>query len=123
MQASLMLPWDISLQATGRFRGREAIAQGHRNASGSLDLGLRKHLWNKLFTLSLNVRDVLNTRRFETYTSSDTFWRHQKNWRNSRTFSLTLTYNFGNTKPKKQPRREGDDEDMDATGGYGDGDM
>ena len=123
MQASLILPWDISLQATGRFRGREAIAQGHRNASGSLDLGLRKHLWNKLFTLSLNVRDVLNTRRFETYTSSDTFWRHQKNWRNSRTFSLTLTYNFGNTKPKKQSRREGDDEDMDATGGYGDGDM
>ena len=123
MQASLMLPWDISLQATGRFRGREAIAQGHRNASGSLDLGLRKHFLSKLLTLSLNVRDLLNTRRFETYTSSDTFWRHQKNWRNSRTFSLTLTYNFGNTKPKKQPRREGDDEDMDATGGYGDGDM
>ncbi|MBR1593306.1 MAG: TonB-dependent receptor [Alloprevotella sp.] len=123
MQSSLMLPWDLSFQATGRFRGREAIAQGHRNASGSLDLGLRKNLWNKLFTLSLNVRDLLNTRRMENYTSSDTFWRHQKNWRNSRAFSLTLTYNFGNAKPKKPQRRDGDDEDMDTTGGYGDTEM
>lgn len=122
MQASLMLPWDISFQATARFRGREAIAQGHRNASGSLDLGLRKNLMDKRLTISLNVRDLLNTRRMENYTSSDTFWRHQKNWRNSRFFSLTLSYNFGNTKPKKQ-RREGDDEDMDTSGGYGEGDM
>ncbi|MBR1712227.1 MAG: TonB-dependent receptor [Alloprevotella sp.] len=123
LQASLMLPWDLSFQATGRFRGREAIVQGHRNASGNLDLGLRKHFLNKLLTLSVNVRDLLNTRRFESYTSSDTFWRHQKNWRNSRTFSFTLSYNFGNTKPKKQPRREGTDEDFDTSGGYGDGEM
>ena len=121
-QASLILPWNISFQATGRFRGREAIAQGHRKASGSLDIGVRKTFLNKTLTLSLNVRDLLNTRRFETYTSSDTFWRHQKNWRNSRVFSLTLSYNFGNTKPKKQPRRESDDE-IDTSGGYGDGEM
>lgn len=123
MQASLMLPWDVSFQATARFRGREAIAQGHRNASGSLDLGLRKNLLNKRFTISLNVRDLLNTRRMENYTSSDTFWRHQKNWRNSRFFGITLSYNFGNTKPKKQQRREGDDEEMETSGGYGEGDM
>ena len=123
MQASLMLPWDVSFQATGRFRGREAIAQGHRNASGNLDLGLRKNFADKLLTLSLNVRDLFNTRRFESYTSSDSFWRHQKNWRNSRSFSLTLSYNFGNAKPKKQQRREGDEEDMDTSGAYGDSEL
>ena len=70
------------------------------------------------------MRDLLNTRRMENYTSSDTFWRHQKNWRNSRFFGITLSYNFGNTKPKKQQRREGgDDEEMETSGGYGEGDM
>ena len=122
-QASIMLPWGISFQLTGRFRGRQAIAQGYRKASGSLDLGLRKAFFDKRLTLSLNARDVLNTRRFENYTSSDTFWRHQKNWRNSRTFSLTLTYSFGNTKPKKQPRRENSEEEIDNSGGYGDSEM
>lgn len=122
-QASFILPWGISFQLTARFRGREAIAQGHRKASGSLDMGLRKSFLDKKLTLSLNVRDLLNTRRFENYTSSDTFWRHQKNWRNSRTFSATLTYSFGNSKPKKQPRRENSEEDIDNNTGYGDAEM
>lgn len=125
VQASLILPWDLSFQATGRFRSRQSVAQGYRKANGNLDLGLRKTFLNKTITVSLNVRDLLNTRRFETFTSSDTFTRHQKNWRNSRTFSLTLTYSFGNAKAQKKKKRDdaAGDEDFENAGGYGDSDM
>ena len=64
-----------------------------------------------MFTLAINCRDVLNSRKWENETNSDTFTRHQKNWRQSRTVNFTLTWNFGNMKRKQQ--RDGDQRDGD----------
>lgn len=118
VQGSLMLPYDISVQLTGRYRSREAVAQGHRRGNGSLDFGLRKNLLNKALTLALNVKDVFDSRKFDIYTSSDTFRRHQKNWRGGRKATLTLTWSFGNMKAKK-PKKPDNPENDDPEGGYG----
>ena len=113
--ASLILPYDISIQATGNYRSRSVITQGHRRPNASLDLGLRKTFFNKALTISLNWRDVFGTRKWETYTSSDTFWRHQKNWRKSR-FNVTVSWNFGNMNNKKRrPDQQGGPDDEDQT--------
>jgi len=119
--ASVILPYDISVQATGNYRSRSVITQGYRKANGSLDLGLRKTFFNKTIAVALNWRDVFDTRHFENYTEGPTFWRHQKNWRDPR-INLQLTWNFGNMTQKKRPEREdaqGNSED-DSTnfGGY-----
>ena len=122
----MILPYSISVQATGNYRSRSVITQGHRKANGSLDLGLRKTFLNKTFALALNWRDVFNTRKFENYTEGPTFWRHQKNYRDPR-INLQLTWNFGNM-TKKKPEREGEeghgnglDEDNTNTSGGGGG--
>lgn len=111
MQASIILPYDISFQATGRYRSREVITQGYRKANYGLDLGLRKSFLNKALTLSVNCRDVFNSRKWETFTSSDTFSRHQINKRHSRNVNFTLTYNFGNMRAKR-PKMNNDDNNM-----------
>ena len=98
--ASFILPYNVSLQATGNYRSRSVITQGYRKGNGSLDLGLRKSFMDKKLALSVNWRDVFNTRHWETYTSSDTFTRYQKNWRDPRV-NFTLTWNFGNMNNKK----------------------
>lgn len=108
MQASLMLPYDISVQLTGRYRARQVITQGYRKANFSMDLGVRKTFLNRSLTLALNCRDLLNTRKFENFTSSDTFTRHQTHWHNGRTVNMTLTWNFGNMKAKAPKKRAGD---------------
>ena len=119
--ASLILPYDISLQATGNYRSRSVITQGYRKANGSLDLGLRKTFLNKTFALAVNWRDVFNSRQFENYTEGPTFWRHQKNWRDPR-INVQLTWNFGNMAQKKKPNRDdhqgGSDDDSNSFGGY-----
>ena len=117
MQAGLMLPYDISLQVTGNYNARQVISQGYRKANYSVDLGVRKNFLNKALTLALNCRDVFNSRCFETYTSSETFTRHQKGWRNGRRVNLTLTWSFGNTKAKK-PKRQDDEEGEGMGSGY-----
>lgn len=113
MTASLMLPYDISIQSTGRYTARQVITQGYRKANYSIDFGARKNFFNKLFTLSVNCRDLLDSRRFETFTSGPNFTRHQINRRGGRRVSMTLTWNFGNMKQKKRPNKnQGSENDM-----------
>lgn len=113
MTASLMLPYDISIQTTGRYTARQVITQGYRKANYSIDFGARKNFFNKLFTLSVNCRDLLDSRRFETFTSGPNFTRHQINRRGGRRVSMTLTWNFGNMKQKKRPNKnKGSENDM-----------
>ncbi|WP_294789095.1 TonB-dependent receptor domain-containing protein [Prevotella sp.] len=113
MTASLILPYDISIQSTGRYTARQVITQGYRKANYSIDFGARKNFFNKLFTLSVNCRDLLDSRRFETFTSGPNFTRHQINRRSGRRVSMTLTWNFGNMKQKKRPNKnQGNENDM-----------
>lgn len=112
MIASVILPYDLSIQLTGNYRSRQVITQGYRKPGYGLDFGLRKHFLDKKLMLAISCRDVLDSRRWENITESDTFLRHQLNRRRSRTVNFTLTYNFGNMKPK---RRQGGEhgEDME----------
>ena len=131
MQASLRLPYDISLQTTVNYRSRQVISQGHRKAVYGIDFGARKNFFDKRLTVSLSCRDLLDSRQWENYTSSDTFTRYQKNRRQSRNFRLTLTWNFGNMKQKKNNREDGErgeqgeqgEQDNDMQNSFGGGDM
>lgn len=119
IMAAFKLPYDISIQASGRYNSRQELAQGYRPASYGMDLGVRKNFFNRLFTLSINCRDVFNSRKWQSYTSSDTFYRFQLNKRRSRTVNFTLTWNFGNQSAKKKNMERGDDDDDDNNNGGG----
>lgn len=122
MTASLMLPYDISVQVGGRYNARQVITQGYRKANYSMEFGARKNFFNKMFTLAVNCRDLLNSRCWENFTSSDTFTRHQMNKRGGRRVNITLTWNFGNMKAKKKPQRGDDNQEFDSQQQYSGGD-
>ena len=106
MTASMMLPWGVTMQATGRYNAKRIVAQGHREPSYSVDLGLRK-MFNSKWSLSVNVRDLLDSRGWNSVTINKNFYRDSDSSRGGRTFSFTLTYNFGNMKaqpPKRKPQ-------------------
>ena len=83
-------------------------------------MGVRKNFFDRMFTLSINCRDVFDSRKWESYTEGDTFSRHQVNRRRSRTVRFTLTWNFGSNKSKKKPQRQEqeDDENSGSMDGY-----
>lgn len=103
MMASLILPYDISLQVTGNYNSKRVITQGYRKPSFGMSFGLRKSFFNKALTLAVNWRNAFNIRKWETYTSSDTFERYQKSWRDQRV-NVNISWNFGNMKKKKNDR-------------------
>ena len=116
LTGSYMLPWGITLQATGRYDARRIVAQGYRKASYTLDLGLRK-AFDQHWSLAVSARDILDSRRWHTVTSSDNFRRDAENWHGGRTINATLTYSFGNMKAKKPTKKPS--ENMNNYNGYG----
>ena len=105
--ANVMLPWGVSLQATGDYNSRELVAQGYRKANHAIDLGLRKSFLDRKLSLTINTRDLLNSRKRETITSGSGFSQESVFARSGRTVGFTLTYNFGNMKGgSKRPDRQ-----------------
>lgn len=126
MMASLILPYDITFQATGNYRSKQVVSQGYRKASYFLDLGLRKTFFNRQLTLAINCRDLLNSRKWVVYTHDNTFSRYQENKRRGRMVNFTLTWSFGSSnskKPKEAPHdqeQNTDDQDQSTqSSGYG----
>ena len=105
MTASVMLPWSVTMQLTGRYNAKRIVAQGHREPSYSLDLGLRK-MFNKNWSISVNARDLLDSRGWHSVTKNDFFTRDSDSSRGGRTFGITLTYSFGNMKAQMQKRKQ-----------------
>lgn len=110
MIANLSLPWGVSLQGTGNYNSKRLMAQGHREPNYSVDLGLRKSFMSDKLTLSINARDLLDSRKFRTVTSGNGFWQDSENWRGGRRFGFTLTYSFGNMNKKRDNNRERSEE-------------
>ncbi|KKB47264.1 outer membrane beta-barrel family protein [Parabacteroides goldsteinii] len=110
MIANLSLPWGVSLQGTGNYNSKQLMAQGHREPNYSVDLGLRKSFLSDKLTLSINARDLLDSRKFRTVTAGDGFWQDSENWRGGRRVGFTLTYNFGNMNKKKDKSKSRSEE-------------
>lgn len=122
MTASIRLPYDISVQTSGRYSSRQVITQGYRPASYQVDFGVKKNFFNKLLTLSINCRDVLNSRYGEMHRSGDGYEMYSLFRRGGRKVNFNLTWNFGNGgNNKKKPGRDSDDEDDNSAPGIGGG--
>lgn len=110
MIANFSLPLGVSLQGTGNYNSKQLMAQGHREPNYSVDLGLRKSFLSDKLTLSINARDLLDSRKFRTVTAGDGFWQDSENWRGGRRVGFTLTYNFGNMNKKKDKSKSRSEE-------------
>ena len=120
MMASMGLPKAWSVQLTGMYNAKSVIAQGYRAPNYGLDAGIRKQFAGGKWSLSLNGRDLLNSRRFHSVKWVDgEFYQDSSNFRGGRRISATLTYSFGNMRAKK-PRKMDDSMSPDySTGGDG----
>ena len=119
MQANFTLPHNFTIQLRGRYQSKRLVTQGSRRPSYSMDIGVRKSFFNRKLILALNCRDLLDSKRNKSETSSDTFYQYSENWRHARKFNLTVTWAFGNNNSKKSKRQredEGDEDEM--TGSY-----
>jgi outer membrane receptor protein involved in Fe transport len=89
------LPYGVSLQIRGEYRSREVMAQGTRNAMYGVDAGAKMDFYDKKASLSLNIRDVFASRKWEMQTLNKTSTIDFSRYMLGRMANLTLSYRFG----------------------------
>ncbi|MGO4879115.1 TonB-dependent receptor domain-containing protein [Pedobacter psychrotolerans] len=112
LTANLTVVKNLSVQVRGDYRAPEVMAQGKRNAMYGIDGGAKYDFPNKKASLSFNVRDVFNTRRWS-MTTEDKFTIVDFERQMQGTMgNLTFSYRFGKTtfsNVKKQKKDEQQD--------------
>ncbi|SFA72105.1 TonB-dependent receptor domain-containing protein [Algoriphagus aquimarinus] len=110
--ANWLIPNWFSVQAQGNYRGPIVLAQGQIEPQYSLNMGLRKDIFNGKATISANVSDIFNTRNFRITTTNPRFDEKRVFQRETRVGTLAFTYRFGGFKEKageNRSSREGGD--------------
>jgi outer membrane receptor protein involved in Fe transport len=103
---NFVLPYRITMQIRGDYRGPEVMAQGRRNAMYAVDAGAKYDFKNKKSSLSLNVRDVFNTRRWSMTTNTQNTIIDFQRYMQGTMANLTYSYRFGQTDfTRKAPKK------------------
>ncbi len=107
INANVKIIDNLSAQVNLFYNSPRTQVQGSTDHNYGMDLGFKANFLNKKLSLSLSVRDVLNSRqRSENITYSDNFYQKSNNTTSGRNYRLTLTYNFGNMKGKKPNKQD-----------------
>lgn len=108
--ANLTVAKDVSLQLRGDYRAPEVMAQGKRNAMYGIDGGAKYDFPNKKASLSFNVRDVFNTRRWSMTTEDRATIVDFERQMQGTMGNLTFSYRFGKTTFNLNKTKKKDDQ-------------
>ncbi|MBW8241607.1 TonB-dependent receptor [Muricauda oceani] len=102
------LPWKIDWQTNAFYRGASDDIQGRSDGILSIDLAFSKDLLNDNATISLNVQDLLNSRKRSSFTTTDFFEQDSDfQWR-QRQLRVSFIYRINEQKKRgRQERQDG----------------
>ncbi len=110
--ASVRLPWNMTVQATGRYNSRRVTAQGTLEPGWDVEAGLRKNI--DAWSISLVCKDIFNSKETHNILYGNGYTQSINKWSGGRTLRLAVAYTFGKTRSHGHSRHNHID-----TNGYG----
>ena len=119
LTGNFQFPKNISAQFNTHYMAPRVSPQGRTKEMFGLDAGMRyDFMKNKAAAISLNVRDVFNTRRWAQYTETIDLIQESERRMQGRMVNLTLSYRFGrqdlpqrNRKKEREQEQSGPEEE------------
>ncbi len=109
LSSKFLLPQNFDFQLRGNYEAPQKTAQGSRKALYFVDLAASKDILRGKGTLTLNVSDLLNSRKSRTVIEGDNFRNEGTfQWRR-RQVNLTFNYRINQGKPAARKKGEGED--------------
>lgn len=106
--SKVTLPAKIDWQTNAFYRGARSDAQSDTDGIFSMDLAFSKEIFKDKATLSLNIRDLLNSRKRNSVTTTATERvTSQFQWR-QRQITLSMIYRFNQKKDRSRGNRNND---------------
>jgi len=109
--SKVTLPGNIDWQTNGNYRGASEGAQTRTEGIFTMDLAFSKEILKDKATLSLNVRDVFNSRVRKQLTTTEFFERYSESQWRQRQVTLSLLYRFNMKKERDRDGRGGTNDD------------
>jgi hypothetical protein len=102
INANVKILSNLSAQVTAYYNAPRLVAQGTVDHRYGLNAGIKASFFNKALSVNFTVNDILNSRSNSLRTNySDNFYQESANTSIGRSYRLSLSYNFGNMRPKK----------------------
>ena len=117
--SKITLPGKIDWQTNANYRGARQDAQTNTDGILSIDLAFSKEVLKNNLTASLNVRDLLNSRKRQGTTTTEFFERYSENQWRQRQINLSLVYRFNQKlkqRDKSQRGNNGGNDEFDFEG-------
>ncbi|WP_298902049.1 TonB-dependent receptor [uncultured Psychroserpens sp.] len=113
------LPGKVDWQTRLFYRGPSENAQNKRDGIFSTDLAFSKDLFKEKASLAINIRDVFNSRKRNSTSTTPTFISEGEFQFRQRSFNVTFTYRFNQQKQRQRNNRGnsgngGDDFDFEG---------
>ncbi len=110
--ANVMLSKTLSGQITAKYISPQLINQGIQKENYFVDFGLRQSFFDRKLNVSFTLSDIFNSRRSWAFTNGKSYSQESYSFQHGRMFGLSVSYNFGNIKPKKaeKMKKEGNGE-------------
>ncbi|HSD62628.1 MAG TPA: outer membrane beta-barrel protein, partial [Ignavibacteriaceae bacterium] len=89
-----------TLQLNGRYNSPTVSSQGREEGFFSTDVSIKQDLFNKQFSLILQIRDLFGTAKHEFTSTSPDLYSYQYFNRESPVVMLNIRFNFNNYKEK-----------------------
>ena len=86
------LPKDLTLQLTGIYFSKRNIPQGEQLARSSVDVGIKKSLWDKKAELTLSASDIFNRFGIQQRITNEGFTALYQNFFETQIFRLGSKY-------------------------------
>ena len=117
INSRITLPAKIEWQTNFFYRGAQTTAQGKVLPIAAVNMALNKDILKDKASISLNVQDLFNSRKFKVETNLPQATGYSEmQWR-QRTVNLSFTYRFNQTKAdrqKEQRQQQPSEEDMEG---------
>ncbi|MHC1708636.1 MAG: TonB-dependent receptor [Bacteroidales bacterium] len=103
---TFVLPYKLTLQLNGFYRGPMVNPQGTMKEMYAMDFAVRKEFWKDRASVSLRISDIFNTSAFRVENEGSNYYAEMERRRESRVAYLGFTYKIGkNGKSQKKARK------------------
>lgn len=110
INANVKILSNLSAQVTAYYNAPRLVAQGTVDHRYGLNAGIKASFLNKALSVNFTVNDILNSRSNSLRTNySDNFYQESANTSVGRSYRLSLSYNFGNMRPKRNKVQQNTD--------------
>jgi len=98
LNLTFKLKTNTRIQINGMYNSPTVTVDGNREGMYFMGIAARQDLFKQKLSVTLNIRDLLDSRRMEFTSGSDYYYTSNEFWREAPMVSLTLSYKLNNYK-------------------------